>query len=71
MSHDNGGPDFEGNWPDTLAIGPGGWLYITTSQIHHNPVFDDAEGERGTFPMPFAVYRVPLGVKPPAPAAVD
>jgi hypothetical protein len=24
-------------WPDSIAVGPEGALYVTTSQIHHGP----------------------------------
>jgi sugar lactone lactonase YvrE len=39
-------------WPDTLAIGPGGGLYITTAQIHLQPRFNDG------MDMVTAPYRV-------------
>jgi sugar lactone lactonase YvrE len=44
-------------WPDTLAWGPQGHLYVTTSQIHRMPKYHGGQSkQRG----PFAVYRIKL-----------
>lgn len=42
-------------WPDTLSIGPDGWLYVSVSQIHLMPGFNGGE-DRVT--EPWAVWRV-------------
>jgi sugar lactone lactonase YvrE len=42
-------------WPDTLAWGPDGKLYVTTSQIHRMPKY---HGGRSKQKGPFAVYRL-------------
>lgn len=63
-------------WPDTLALGPDGSLYIVVSQLHLTPRFasdgaGEGEGdgqEEGAVPRPWTVYRVRLA---PAPKAKD
>lgn len=45
------------SWPDTLAIGPEGHLYITVSRIHEMPRFT---GEK--VGKPYALYRVDLSL---------
>lgn len=48
-------------WPDSLAIGPGPSLYVTTSQIHRTPWFDPA----GRMPeTPYMLFMVPLKPAP-------
>ena len=42
-------------WPDTLAWGPDGKLYITTSQIHRMPKYHSGQSKQKG---PFAVYRL-------------
>jgi sugar lactone lactonase YvrE len=41
-------------WPDTMAWGPGGWLYVTTSQIHRMPKYHGGVSKQEG---PFMVYR--------------
>ncbi len=42
-------------WPDTLAWGPDGKLYVTTSQIHRMPKYHAGQSKQKG---PFAVYRM-------------
>jgi sugar lactone lactonase YvrE len=44
-------------WPDTLSIGPDGFLYVTNSQIHLTPLFNHGVSK---IAEPFGVYRLPL-----------
>lgn len=45
-------------WPDSLAWGPGRWLYVTTSRIHEMPRFwPEGPAKR----EPFRLLRVYLG----------
>jgi sugar lactone lactonase YvrE len=41
-------------WPDTMAWGPDGMLYVTTSQIHRMPKYHGGESKQKG---PFMVYR--------------
>jgi sugar lactone lactonase YvrE len=41
-------------WPDSLAIGPDGWLYVTANQLDRQPQFHQGKDERQ---RPFAVFR--------------
>ncbi|HEX2100195.1 MAG TPA: L-dopachrome tautomerase-related protein [Candidatus Synoicihabitans sp.] len=43
-------------WPDSLAFGPDGALYITTSQIHLTPRFNEGRDE---VREPYRVLRLP------------
>jgi sugar lactone lactonase YvrE len=47
-------------WPDTLAWGPDGWLYVTTSQIHRTPKYNGGESK---IEEPFRVYRLKTGTQ--------
>ncbi|MDB6138743.1 MAG: hypothetical protein JWO94_1815 [Verrucomicrobiaceae bacterium] len=44
-------------WPDTMAWGPDGMLYVTTSQIHRMPKYHDGQSKQDG---PFKVYRIKL-----------
>jgi len=44
-------------WPDSFAIGPGGALYVTTSQIHRTPPFTGGDEWPTT---PYLLLRAPL-----------
>ncbi len=44
-------------WPDTYAMGPEGDLYVTISQIHLLPAFNQGEDLRTE---PHRVFRIPL-----------
>jgi sugar lactone lactonase YvrE len=46
-------PEYE--WPDSIAIAPGGEMYFTTSQIHHMPGFNGGKDMRKP---PYRVYRI-------------
>lgn len=43
-------------WPDSLAIGPNGGLYITVSKIHLAPRFNDGREVRTE---PYRIYKLP------------
>jgi len=45
----------EYEWPDSIAIGPSGDLYFTTSQIHLMPAFNGGKDMRKP---PYRVYRI-------------
>ncbi len=45
-------------WPDTMAWGPDGWLYVTTSQIHRTPMNNNGVDN---VKDPFGVWRVKVG----------
>jgi len=44
-------------WPDSFALGPEGALYVTTSQIHLMPQYNDGTSRRTD---PYRVFRYPL-----------
>ena len=46
------------SWPDSLAWGPDGALYITASQIHNAPRFNGGKSARTE---PYKVFKLPLG----------
>lgn len=48
------------NWPDSLAWGPDGTLYITASQIHNMPGFNDGKDARTE---PYKVWKLAAGQK--------
>ena len=41
-------------WPDGFSFGPGGWLYVTCSSLHH-VLFVDPEVMRAN--APYQIYR--------------
>jgi sugar lactone lactonase YvrE len=43
------------SWPDSLAWGPDGGLYVTASQIHNMPRFNGGKDMRTT---PYRLYKV-------------
>jgi sugar lactone lactonase YvrE len=43
------------SWPDSFALGPDGWLYVTTSRIHETVAFGRARTE------PYGLLRIKLG----------
>lgn len=48
-------------WPDTLSIGPDGYLYFTANQLHRQPGFHGGKDERT---KPYALFRVRIGAGP-------
>jgi hypothetical protein len=44
-------------WPDTMAWGPDGRLYVTTSQIHRMPKYHGGVSKQHG---PYMVYRMKL-----------
>ncbi|MEM8908360.1 MAG: L-dopachrome tautomerase-related protein [Bacteroidota bacterium] len=45
------------DWPDNVALGQQGWLYLTVNQLHKTPAFT-GDGDQGK--APFYIYRVKL-----------
>lgn len=50
-------------WPDTLSIGPDGYLYFTATQLHRSAGFNDGQDKRV---KPYSLMRVKIGAKPAA-----
>jgi sugar lactone lactonase YvrE len=48
-------------WPDTLSIGPNGYLYITANQLNRQPQFHNGKDLRKP---PYALFRVKTDAKP-------
>ena len=48
-------------WPDSLAISPGGELYVTASQIHLSPRFNHGKSLRTT---PYRLFKLKLEDSP-------
>lgn len=44
-------------WPDSYAISSDGYLYLSCSQIHKQPEYNEGENRRTT---PYAIYRIKL-----------
>ena len=50
-------------WPDTLSVGPGGWLYFTANQLDRGARFN---GGRDLRQKPYTLFRVKIGGSPVA-----
>ncbi|AZG17342.1 L-dopachrome tautomerase-related protein [Cupriavidus pauculus] len=48
-------------WPDTLSVGPDGYLYVTANQLHRQAGF---QGGKDMRVKPYVLYRLHIGVKP-------
>lgn len=48
-------------WPDTLSIGPDGYLYFTANQLHRSPGFNDGQDLRK---KPYSLLRVKIDAAP-------
>jgi sugar lactone lactonase YvrE len=48
-------------WPDTLSIGPDGYLYFTANQLHRQPRFQGGTDQRE---RPFVLFKVKADAKP-------
>jgi sugar lactone lactonase YvrE len=48
-------------WPDTLSIGPDGYLYFTANQLARQPVFNGGKDLRE---KPYALFRVRIDAAP-------
>lgn len=48
-------------WPDTMSIGPDGYLYFTANQLHRMPGFNGGKDLRS---KPYSLFRVKIDAKP-------
>ncbi len=48
-------------WPDTLSIGPDGYLYFTANQLHRSAGFNDGQDKRV---KPYGLMRVKIDAGP-------
>lgn len=48
-------------WPDTLSIGPDGYLYFIVNQLHRQAGFNSGQDKRE---KPYSLLRVKVGVAP-------
>lgn len=48
-------------WPDTLSIGPDGYLYFTANQLHRQAAYNNGEDKRK---KPYSLFRVKIGAGP-------
>lgn len=48
-------------WPDTLSVGPDGWLYFTVNQLHRQAGFHGGKDMRQ---KPYALMRVRINAAP-------
>ena len=55
------------SWPDSMSWGPGGALYVTTSQIHNMPRFNDGKSIRVEPYRVFMITGLSASEKSPTP----
>jgi sugar lactone lactonase YvrE len=48
-------------WPDTMSIGPDGYLYFTANQLHRQPGFHGGKDMRK---RPYALFRTRIDARP-------
>ncbi|MWL72852.1 gluconolaconase, partial [Escherichia coli] len=48
-------------WPDTLSVGPDGYLYFTTNQLNRQPGFHSGKDLRQ---KPYALLRIKINAAP-------
>lgn len=48
-------------WPDTLSIGPDGYLYFTVNQLNRMPAFNDGHDRRQ---KPYSLFRLKINAGP-------
>jgi sugar lactone lactonase YvrE len=48
-------------WPDTMSIGPDGYLYFTANQLHRQPGFHAGKDLRQ---KPYSLFRIRIGAAP-------
>jgi len=48
-------------WPDTLSIGPDGWLYVIANQLHLQPRFHEGKDLRV---KPYSLFRIKVDARP-------
>lgn len=53
------GPDL--SWPDTLSVGPDGYLYVMANQLHRQAGFNGGQDLRS---KPYRLLRVKIGAAP-------
>jgi sugar lactone lactonase YvrE len=48
-------------WPDTMSIGPDGYLYFTANQLHRQAAFNGGKDARE---KPYSLLRVRINAAP-------
>jgi sugar lactone lactonase YvrE len=48
-------------WPDSMSLGPGGYLYVTSNQLERQPALRDGKDERQ---KPYSLFRVKVNGAP-------